>query len=136
MTKATKKKFGIFVGLYNQLRATKVSVKTASVDPAILAAFEQVADTIGQIPEVDSTSYKSTKRLSYESLDLPEIDMSVLHFINNNPGLSRREISQQGNFLLQTVCGSVNRLLDKELIYVSGRKWDEDTKRNVGVLSA
>jgi hypothetical protein len=134
------KEFGIFVGFYNRLNGTSISVRRATKIPQLVKLFHNsknllvYAHSTLEAKQVDFNS-KSTKVKSYEACNLPKLCNEIFTFIKNNPGYSRYEIAQSLGRRVSTVCGIAKILLDSGLIEVSGSTVDEHSKRVVETLS-
>ena len=81
-------------------------------------------------------NFGSTKKESYDALDVAEADQEVLDYIVSHPNSSRDEITAGIARLHQTTCGAVRRLLDRGLIEVAGSRFRQETNRNVETLKA
>ena len=149
-------KFGIFVGLYNKLNNTSLSVEQALWTIDLVELFTAVANGIKASsvnnhianPLVSqqksskkklNSKPKSTKALSYEQFQV-ENGTSVAHEIykyikKQNIPMSRAEIASGISVRLSTVCGQVNKMIDAGLLYVAGRKLDVDSNREVEILT-
>lgn len=154
-------KFGIFVGLYNRLNGTNLSVEQALWTTDMVDLFSAVSQDIrdgfnGNPPSspkgisVVGVSQpnskkkingkpKSTKRLSYEQFQV-ENGTSVAHLIykhlkKEDAPKSRTEIARELNLRLSTVCGAVFQMIDAGLVYVSGRIIDQDSNREVETVT-
>lgn len=125
------KEFGIFVGLYNAVNNTKYSVKKAKTDKVVWDLF---LDSKSRIEVTKPQINTSTKRSSYNQLNIPKVDLQVLTSIKNNPNISRYLLAKDVGKRLSTVCGAVRRLLDADLILVSGAIVDPETNRKVESL--
>lgn len=133
------KAFGVFVGLYNKLNETEISVKKAWKDPLFQTLFMNAELTLLQHSVKNNPRYQhlsSTKFKSYSLLDIPKVDNQVYQFLLKNPDLSRAEISDFTGIRLQTVCGAINRLMHNQLVIVIGEKRDIETEREVQTLRA
>lgn len=151
-------KFGIFVGLYNRLNGTSLSVEQALWTTDMVELFQAVSQgiqaaagnsqpntiAVASVRQPNSRKKltgkpKSTKRLSYEQFQV-ENGTSVAHLIYKhlkaqNTPMSRTEIAKALNLRLSTVCGAVFSMIDAGLVYVSGRTIDQDSNREVEIVS-
>lgn len=145
------KRFGIFVGFYNRINNTSMSVEDALHDLDIVSLFSSTVKVV-KTPNSNTTTVikqaqpkkskraKSTKRLSYEAFQT-DFGSSVDHLVyqgmksTGNP-VTRSEIAQTYKLRIQTVCGVVNRLEEAGLVICVGRVIDEDTKRPVELMQA
>ena len=78
-----------------------------------------------------------TKILSYDQFlteKADSVDANALKCINNNPNITRRQLSETLSIRLSTICGSVNRLYKQNYIRVSGVTVDPDSNRKVETL--
>ena len=62
------------------------------------------------------------------------VDALVLKTIQTNPHITRRMIAETLQIRLSTVCGSVRRLYNEDLVRVSGVTLDKDSDRKVETL--
>lgn len=145
LTEDFLKKFGIFVGLYNKLNSTALSVENALYDNDIVAQFRIVSGLMQnnvKSPKTASTGIKrpkSTKLLSYEQFQLENgtrAEHSIYKLLKKqNQGLSRTEIAKKLSIRVSTVCGAISRMMEAGLVTVTGIKIDEETNRKVELLS-
>jgi hypothetical protein len=136
-TQIDKKSFGVYVGLINSLRGYDISVKQALQDPNMVAMFNVFHD-ISLLPDfqITAASSVSTKRASLNKVNVNKVDRMVLEAIQAHPDSTRAELVEYVGRSLQTITGAVNRLINKKLVYVSGKKFDSITSRDVGSLKA
>jgi len=139
-TENTNAQFGIFVGFYNKINNTSVSVKAALSDLEIVSLYEKAAVVTKCTPSLIKKQVKSTKSLSYEQFQV-ENGTSVAHAIykhlrTTKSTLSRTEIADSLAVRLCTVCGQVNAMLTAGLLEVAGTKIDELSNRTVEILRA
>ncbi len=141
--------FGIYVGFYNKINGTALSVEQALWEDSILTAYQVSAMTVRNtnkangIPKAPakaaSKAPKSTKRLSYEAFKT-ENGTSVAHLIykalKQDPAMSRTEIATSLQLRLSTVCGQIVPLMEAGLVQVSGTAIDENSNRTVELLTA
>lgn len=105
-------------------------------------AIEQLLDgTIGGMatkPNVKrAVRARRTSRLSLDEFMATKagsVDALVLETIQNNPDISRSELAAVLSIRLCTICGSVRRLYNQDLIRVSGVKEDKESNRKVETL--
>lgn len=78
----------------------------------------------------------STKRESYELSKpfLPRMNDTIVTAIASEGGLTRSEIAARTGIRLSSVCASVNLLIKEGVLQITGRRFDEDTERNVQVV--
>lgn len=132
-----RKAFGIFVGVFNEVNGTSHSVEYALKQIHMLNLFKNLKEAAQEVNKyVKPNTKASTKRKSYDALNIPNLDNKVFEFIKENPRKSRAAISEDLEMRLQTVCGCVNRLIKAKLIYASGTTRDRETGKEVEVLSA
>lgn len=137
------KAFGVFVGLYNKLNDTNLSVKQAATIDSLVKTFNASQQFLKEahtnvvskqfdcgVPDSGSTKFKS-----YSLLDMPNVDKKVYDIIVKNPGLSRYEITGRLSNRLSTICGAVNRLTNNGFVRATGTKIDEETQRQVETLA-
>lgn len=101
---------------------------------AAVEAEEFFEDLLSATPK---RKFPSTKKLSLDQLLTDcahNVDVTVLNAIKASPGSSRRMIANQTGIFLSTVCGSVNRLMKEEKVWVIGTMKDKDTNRSVETL--
>jgi len=139
-TENTNAQFGIFVGFYNKINNTSISVKEAAATLEITSIYEKVSVVAKCIPLTVIKKVKSTKSLSYEHFQAQN-GTSVAHTIykhlkTTKGQVSRREIAEALSLRLSTVCGQVNALLGAGVLEVIGAKVDEQSDRSVEVLRA
>lgn len=151
--------FGIFVGFYNKVNNTTMSVEDALHNDDMLPLYfamsndlkEGVASTTQNnttaIVPVGQPNYtkrvgkpKSTKRLSYEQFQV-ENGTSVAHAIykemrKQGQAMSRIEIARALNIRLSTVCGQIFAMEEAGLVQCVGTKVDPDSNRKVELLIA
>lgn len=136
-------KFGIFVGLYNKLNGTTISVADALQCQAMLDAFAITSASLQsnsttQLVQSQAKSAGSTKKLSYEAFQ-KDYGSSVAykiytHMKKTNTKMSRAEIADSMGIRLSTVCGQINAMVKAGLVQVTGKKIDKASKREVEVL--
>ena len=130
------KQFGIFVGFFNRINNTQYSVKEAAKDPTIVEFYNKVSQTALVVnTKVKAPQKKSTKRRAYDILNIPKIDNTILEYIHSNQDQSREDIANGTGLKLATVCGSVNRMIEAKIIFVSGEK-TSDSNRSVETLGS
>jgi DNA-binding transcriptional ArsR family regulator len=143
------KGFGIYVGLYNKINGTALSVESALWEESIMKSYQMISNlvrttnTLNKIPQapakIASKAPKSTKKLSYEAFQA-ENGTSVAHliyaFLKNNEPMTRTELATRLKLRLSTVCGQIVPLQDAGLVSVIGTKIDEDSNRTVEILKA
>jgi len=138
---AHEKQFGIFIGLYNRLNGTKLTVRSASKNSVLVSLFESTQLTLGQVHTLSlaqdevACQANSTKSRSYSLLDMPGVDGNIYYLLKRSTSLSRADIALALNMRLQTVCGAVKRLIDNGLVVVNGEKLDTQTNRHVETLT-
>ncbi len=130
------KAFGIFVGLFNKCNGTQYSVKAALQQIQLVELFNSVRCQSQYVNAVITPfNPGSTRHKSHNKLDHGRLATTIYEFIKDNPGHSRREIAENLNMRLQTVCGQVNVLVREGFIHVAGTKKDIETKREVETLA-
>jgi len=136
------KQFGVFVGLYNRTNGTRLTVKAALRQIAIVTLFESSLRCLHAAHDESvqrgtfSGDTSSTRRRSLDKINTRRVDSSILNLVTSTPGLSRKQLSEKLKMRLQTVCGGVSRLLEDDLIYVCGESLDHETNRRVETLAA
>ena len=135
--------FGIFVGLFNKLNGTSISVNEALKCPAMVDSFKITSaslqsNTTTQVVKTQAKSASSTKKLSYEQFQSAN-GTSVAYKIYKhmkavNKKMSRADIAAEMNIRLSTVCGQINLMLEAGLVEVTGTKVDLSSNREVEVL--
>lgn len=135
-----RKQFGVFVGMYNKVNGTKLSVKQALKLPVLISLFETTAKAITVTHDVftgqqaASMPGESTRLRSYKKTDIGHLQQVVLDHVQANPDCTRREISNATGVYLNSTTARVRELIDDGLVYVSGEKHDHETDRDVETL--
>lgn len=152
-TKDFLAKFGIFVGLYNRLNNTSLSVEQALWKTEVLEKYTAISFFLQGNSSVFSTSApkkvkkvkmngkpRTTKAISYQDFQTEHgtsVAYSIYTFLKKqNTPLSRAEIAQQMGIRLSTVCGQIFPMEEAGLVTVVGTKIDENSQRTVEVLMA
>lgn len=134
-----RKAFGIYVGMLNSIKGYNLTVKEALQNETVITMFKLFSE-LSQLKEfevkIEAHKTKSTRRDSYDKLNVPEVDATVLTCIKDHHGVTRKEISDFTGFQLSTVCGAVSRLINSRMAYVGGKKLDLSTNRNVETVKA
>lgn len=130
-----RKRFGIWLGHYNKTTNQNWSVKGAIKNNNMTSLFKQVEQCYhNNAPKlVPPQSSQSTKRASLNATDLDKVNTEVMKVIklNSHRKLSRNDLVKLTTFRLSTICGSVKRLIDSRLLFVTGEKFDTETNRTV-----
>lgn len=130
-------KFKLFVKLFNLENGTKLTYQDAFSIKSVGIAFKESIEVNTKLKQqldfdgVKLTSNKSTKRASYDLLNLPLVDKQVLDFITMYTDRSREDIALGIGRKVSTVCGAVNRLVKAKAIFNSGKVLDTITNRHV-----
>jgi hypothetical protein len=127
------KEFGIFVGLFNKVNDSKISVKNALKNKEMVELYESVQVSVKKDVKINTTS---TKRRSLEQTDLPKTRAEVYDYIKKNPSKTRWGISVGMDRRINIICGRVNELIESGLVYVDGEAIDLNTGRKVETISA
>jgi DNA-binding transcriptional regulator GbsR (MarR family) len=142
------KSFGIFVGLYNKLNNTVLSVEDALYEDTIMQAYKTMSAELKTVKKIVGTPEaitkmvnkrpKSTKLLSYEAFKASN-GSSCAHLIytelkKSKEPMTRAELSSVLDLRISTVCGRINELEEAGLVWVVGTKVDEDSQRQVELL--
>ena len=98
------------------------------------AEITRLANALGDISELRVKQPKTTKASSLSVSDLPELDRLVLAELWENPGQSRYELSVSCKKRLSSICGAVNRLIEKNLAHAEGEIYDAITGRKCELL--
>ena len=132
------KTFGVFVGMFNKTAGTELTVKQAHQVDTLVQLYEGIKEAIAELKydlsEEISHTTKSTKRKSFDALNIPELDQDVLITIYNWPGASRNQVAKKLGRRLSSICGAVNRLMEARIVFTKGTVHDEETNRDVEAL--
>ena len=136
--------FGIYVGLFNKINKTSISVKEAlrterMVHQYIAVSSGMQAETVTAETIISKRS-KSTKALSYAQFQVKN-GTSVAHSIyqrlkSSKTPQTRYELASTMSIRLSTICGQITPMEIAGLVKVVGTKKDPITLRTVELLVA
>ena len=141
MKEISKSGFGIFIGFYNKTNNTNITVKEGMRCPVMTQFFNTFTESakIAHEKNYKKDSYgksTTTRSQSLSKLNTAKLDMEVLGLVRVTPNSTRAEIAIMLHRKEATICGAVNRLMRDKQLYVSGRKLDNETQRNVETVTA
>lgn len=129
-----------FVKFYNEINKNKITTRDVINKPYITGLFEHTKTFLAKydtvLVEKGIIVPTSTKSDSFLKLNTGHIDNKVLDSIIENPGKTRSELAMFLGVKIQTLCGSVNRLIESKQVKIDGEKFDSNTNRTVGKLRA
>lgn len=132
------KSFGIFIGLYNKINNTRVSVEAGLNEEALVKLFNKTSK--GLAKKGSTTSPKSTKRAAWEKFNTSNgttLSYEIYTFLKSSGGsYSRADIAAKLKLRLSTVCGRVADLKNSQLIQVVGTDIDPTSQCKVELLKA
>lgn len=128
-----------FVKLFNKANGCKLSFKEASKNTQMKELYDTVVEALvitAESLDIDRKIYKnsSTSSRSYNSTNLNSVDRKVFELVQNYAGATRSELVAVSKIKLQTLTGAVTRLMNSNLIKVSGHIHDNSTNRRVECL--
>jgi DNA-binding MarR family transcriptional regulator len=135
------KVFNTYLKMFNMINGTTLTAKEAIGNTTFATSFKEFYNNQQQVKakmSYEGVSLKakkvSTKKQSYNALNLPLLDKQVYDYIKARPHASRDQIATDLGRKVSTICGAVNRLTKAKLITVSGTTVDLITGRNVETL--
>lgn len=132
--------FGIFLGFYNKVKGTTLSVEDALHNEEIVDQYTKTRLSITSKPATTTEikpKQKSTKSNGYDKIKSKSSGLNTLiynYIKDQNTFYTRSEIALLLDLKLSTVCGRVHELISNGNLFVAGIKKDPETNVNVELL--
>jgi hypothetical protein len=127
------KSFGVWVGFFNKVNGTQVSVASALSDPAMRSLFKDSYNTT-RTAVVRPQRMRSTKSVAYDPIHVGLSADFIFAELTKRPNSSRNDLFETTHLRLSTVCSAVNKLMRDGRVVVSGTKIDPITNKTVETL--